>query len=507
MRLPPFAAILALSIFCLPPARAAEEQDLVVPAAEAEPPRSGREFSATELAARPANYQPSDKPYDWTKTKMPERPYFHKYDRTLVTRLLLAEKGPENECKVNMKFEQALKVIQRLDGNTAGAPKIVYLVGWQSIGSDSKSPDWSEVNHHLKRPDDKTALDSLRWLITEARTKYHTIVSLQVNMSDAYENSPAWDLYLEKGVVAKNKDGTKVKGDLIGGEQAYRLSYAKEWETGLAKKRIDALLKMLPELGKNCHTICIDGFNTRPLESAEPASIANTPILPSDDEPSSGGISPASGYTHAQEAAAQRKTLRYFRDHQIDVVCDQSTNGRVDPFTGLQPMAFNYIPPAKGIPSRLYCGSQMDVMDKLKGEEYDWVGVREQLAFKALPLMYANMVRAKKIGTPEEGRKLTKLEWSKLYDGGDCFCTMPWWPRGIMAYSIKGYTTARSWEIPKEWGGKKDVHFVNVSRITVSGKSVKLERLQVNHGTPTDTDKIYLQMDPGEMYLLLPGNN
>ena len=83
-------------------------------------------------AGRPADYQPSGDYYDWRKTRQPERPWFHKYDQSLVMKIFLAERTDGGRgCKVHLTFEQALEVIERLDRITCGAPKIVYLVGWQ----------------------------------------------------------------------------------------------------------------------------------------------------------------------------------------------------------------------------------------------------------------------------------------------------------------------------------------------------------------------------------------
>ena len=60
-----------------------------------------------------------------------------------------------------------------------------------------------EVNHRLKRPQDATAPESLKWLMREVR-KHHTAVSLHINALDAYEDSPLWQEYLEKDIIAKD---------------------------------------------------------------------------------------------------------------------------------------------------------------------------------------------------------------------------------------------------------------------------------------------------------------
>src|SRR5580765_7509081 len=321
-------------------------------------------------ASWPADYQPSGDPYDWRKSGGPERPWFHKYDQSLVMKIFLADRTDQDRgCKVHLTFEQALEVIERLDRITCGAPKIVYLVGWQFNGHDSKYPAWSEVNHRLKRAQDATALESLKWLMREGR-KHHTIVSLHLNALDAYEDSPLWREYLEKDIIAKDKSGAPLKGIVWGGLQSYPLSYAREWETGCAKRRIDGLLQMLPEL-KEAHTIHVDAFHTYP------------PLPAASQVAGFKGISPFLGYPPERECAAQRMTLRYFRDWGLDVTSEHSSGGRLDPFIGLQPMAWIYEPPAPDIPPSLYCGSPMRAEAEIRTDPKQLPGLLEQFCLKA----------------------------------------------------------------------------------------------------------------------------
>lgn len=494
-----------------------------VPAFAADKPAPARpELKPEELAKRPDDYQPSGAPYDWTKTKAPERPWFHEYDQSIVMKMQVAERQPDGECKVYYKFDQALKLIEKLDGVTCGANKIIYLVGWQAGGNDGRAPAWDMVNPLLKGPDDKTALDGLRNLIRDAR-EFHTTVSLQLNMSDAFEDSPLWEQYLAKDVVAKDKDGKPKKGDMVDGAQSYRLSYAREWETGLAKKRIDALLKAIPELWE-CkrspvngiaygHTLFLDGFRTNGVPVKDPTEGQDAYKSVFDEGPKPKvfeGISDFLGYTYDQEAAAQRKTFRYFRDWQVDVVCDQSTQGRTDPFVGLQPCAWNFKKPFKDDKSKpevvpaLYCGTKMRLIDELKvmrtTEDADesqrqWESLRAQFALKAAPAIYENWYRE-----THNGRKPDN--WDKMYDGdkGDCFIPMPWWKgriddqHPVLVFTQKGYRS-RTWELSPDW---KYTKFVNVTRITSGGKPVKLERLQVAQR------KLYMEMREGEMYVVMP---
>jgi hypothetical protein len=192
-------------------------------------------------------------------TLKPERPWNFQYHRTLVLKLFLAMKQPPTDSLTHLTFEEALDAIRRIDNLTRTIPKIVYVVGWQFDGHDSKYPSWSEVNNRLKRPQDATAVDSLKWLMSEA-SAYHTTVSLHINMKDAYPDSPFWDTYVSNDLLCKEKDGTLKRGGIWGGQQAYLVCYTREWNEGFAQKRIDGLLNLLPI--QKAGTIHIDAFQS-----------------------------------------------------------------------------------------------------------------------------------------------------------------------------------------------------------------------------------------------------
>jgi len=403
-----------------------------------------------EPASWPADYQPSGDPYDWRKTGQPERPWFHKYDQTLVMKIFLAERTDEGKgCKVYLTFEQALEVIERLDRITCGAPKIVYLVGWQFNGHDSKYPAWSEVNQRLKRAQDPTALQSLKWLMREGR-KHHTVVSLHINALDAYEDSPLWQAYLEKDIIAKGKRGAPLKGIVWSGLQSYPLSYAKEWETGCAKRRIDGLLKMLPEL-KEAHTIHVDAFHTYP------------PLPPASQVEGFKGISPFLGYGPERECAAQRKTLRYFRDCGLDVTSEHSSGGRLDPFVGLQPMAWIYEPPSPDIPPSLYCGTPMRAESEIRTDPQRLTGLLDQFCLKAAPEIWANAWRAANHDHPPQTN-----DWQRVLQGTDCCVPLVWNTKPtLLAYSRDGYER-KTWKLPSDWTRVTTARLTNVTVDSVS---------------------------------------
>jgi len=406
--------------------------------------------NATEL--------PSDAPYDWRKTGQPERPWMKSYDQSITMKIFLAEKAAGGkDSKTVLTFAQALEVIKRLDTLTCGAPKIVYLVGWQYEGHDSKYPAWGEVNERLKRPEDKTTLDSLRWLLREGR-KHHTTVSLHINMFDAYEDSPLWAEYLAKDIIAKGKDGLPLKGEVFGGQQSYQLSYAKEWETGCAQRRIDALLKMLPEI-KEAGTLHIDAFhNYPPIPHAYPAG-----QYP-DRDLSFKGISPFLGYGADKECAAMRRSFRYFRDHGVDITAEGSTFLRADAHVGLQPMAWDYQAPAGGIPPKLYCGTPMRAEAQIRANPSTLPGLLDQFCLGAAPWLWANHLRH-----DDDSKQPQAGDWAKILQGGDCCVPLPWRTNpALVAYSRNGYAS-KSLSLPAHWNGKTHAR---LSRIAPDGSKL-----------------------------------
>jgi hypothetical protein len=401
---------------------------------------------------------PSGAYYDWTKTRQPERPYIHRYDQTLVMKIFLAEKQPNGGCLVHLNFEEALEVIRKLDNLTCGIPKIVYLVGWQHNGHDSMEPDWSVVNPRLKRDQDATALDSLKWLMAEA-FKYHTTVSLHINMIDATQDSPLWDTYVANNVVAKDKCGNLIKGEHWGSwigrdTQSYQLSYDQEWKTGLARKRIDALLAMLPI--EQAGTIHIDAFH----------SVAPTH--------SDGPISPFLGNTIDDDIAAQRKIFRYFRDRGVDVTCEGSTFLRKDPFVGLQPMAWHYDPPGPNIPARLYCGTPMAAEEQIKEDPQNLHGLKEGFCLDVLPWYDQNNSPSAPWGPPPRA-------------SGDVFLPALWLKQTLIAFSKNGCHD-KTWQLPPGWEG---ITQVQATEITLNGPGAP-ERISTEDGNIT------LSLSPGE---------
>lgn len=183
-------------------------------------------------------------------------PYNHTYHQSLVYKIFCAAKDAPDQNLV--RFEDALHYIRTIHDITGGLKQIAYLVGWQFEGHDSKYPAWLEVNRHLKRAEDPDARTSFLWLAKEAK-KYNALVSVHINMSDAYENSPLWKTYRDNGLISCDNNGTPIKGGVWDGEQCYYVDKVREWESGYAQKRIDAIFELLPFLREN-GTVHIDAF-------------------------------------------------------------------------------------------------------------------------------------------------------------------------------------------------------------------------------------------------------
>jgi hypothetical protein len=421
--------------------------------------------------------------YDWQKTLQPERPWMHDYSQTLVMKIHLCDRDGQGHVKrVYLTFAEALDVIRKLDNITLGIPKIIYLVGWQFNGHDSGYPSWSVVNQALKRPQDRTALDSLKWLMIEAR-RYHTVVSLHINMLDAYKDSPSWKSYYEKDVIIKDANGEPIQGELMDGMQSYQISYAQEWKMGLAQKRINNLLSMLPEL-RSAGTIHIDAFH-----SVQPTR--NNLVLANDPS------SPFVHFTVEDEMAAQRQIIRFWRMNGVDVTDESAIELlKQDPFIGLTPMAWWFDAEAFrtddwfhkptafiGLPPSLYTGTPMHAEEEIMRDPDHLRGLTRQFCEKVVPWYYANNTAPK-----EEG-----LSWPSA--GYGPFTPALWRPFTIVACGVSPPAEPvphNMWELPRSWG---DVSTVKLMQITPEGLKQKAVLPVKNH-------KLELILKPGDVFAI-----
>ncbi|MGN0542954.1 MAG: endo-alpha-N-acetylgalactosaminidase family protein [Acutalibacteraceae bacterium] len=182
------------------------------------------------------------------------------YSRCMVMKLGMAypEKNIPGKSHVLMTFEEALPYIQKIDSMTPGITKIYYLVGWQYLGHDDKYPDFFEVNEALKRPQDKTALDSFKWLSEEAG-KYNSVISVHINFNDAYDNAPSFDDFVKAGALIRKRNGKPHAIERYNGRKCYKTCHKAYWESGLFKRQFDRFVETFPFIAKT-GTIHVDNF-------------------------------------------------------------------------------------------------------------------------------------------------------------------------------------------------------------------------------------------------------
>lgn len=131
-------------------------------------------------------------------------------------------------------FEEALEIIRRVNRLTDGSPQVVYLVGWQHQGHDSKYPDVFTVNERIG------GMDGLRKLIAEAE-KLNCTLSFHDNYDDAYTDSPAWD----PDIIARDSAGELMRGYVWAGGQSYIIG-AANYARGLGLDRVRRTLDTYP---------------------------------------------------------------------------------------------------------------------------------------------------------------------------------------------------------------------------------------------------------------------
>lgn len=298
--------------------------------------------------------------------------FSHDYSRTLVMKLLISLPDTNGGTRVYCNLDKALSLIKQTDNLTLGVPKIIYLVGWQYRGHDDLYPAFFEVNQALKRPEDANARESLLWLMKEAK-KYHTAISLHINMTDAYDNSPLWKEYLDNDLISKNADGSLMVIGNYNGLKAYQINYRNEWEKGYAQKRIDKLLDLIPAL-KESGTIHLDAWIARDNKGANESSQI--------------------------EKEYQEKVCQYWRSKGVDVTSEWV----MDYMTGMVPYYWHFNHRTQAdylkIPANVLTGSHMN--PDLKKSDFD-------LEFLFGTSMYGEGL------FPNERNKITDDQWDALF--------------------------------------------------------------------------------------------
>lgn len=440
----------------------------------------------------------------------------HQYHQTFVMKLFMAEapfegkykRDDRGDSKLFLNCEQTLDIIKKLDILTLEMPKIVYLVGWQYNGHDSKYPAFFEANPMIKRSQDDNALESLRWLMNEAQ-KYHTTVSLHINMFDAYQDSPLWQTYLDNNIIAREKDGS-----IRWGEWGAPISYAQEWKLGFTQKRIDRLCEILPVQASG--TIHIDAFHTWPPIPYQEADGTWKVNLEKKV------ISPFLDYTIEDEEKAQCDIMRYWDSKGVDVTCEGVHFLRNSPLEGYQPMAYWFGGDSYWKwPAKFYCGgmdnsdwgklfgTNANVEDIFRKNAEGFVKFTSEFCQKTLIWYFLNQLeRVYSL----EGGNYQSVQFSKgvrtelkngvfklmqdecvLVDQKDVLLPALWREDGaLIAYSEYGYKE-KCWSLPRTLNKSKTVTLYKVDK---SG--------QLKIGTTTvRNQKITLSLNPGEMVVII----
>lgn len=429
------------------------------------------------------------------------RAFNHDYSQTWVTKIALAVPDKQGGCEVRLTFEQALEMIRQSDNLSLGVPKIVYLVGWQYNGHDDKYPAFFEVNEHLKRPGDASGLESLRWLMREAR-RYNTIVSLHINMTDAYDDSPLWPEYVANDLISKQADGSlKVIGE-YNGRKAYQINYRNEWESGYTQMRIDRLLHLLPEL-KEAGTIHADAWIARPSEGHNETVIV--------------------------EAEYQKKAALYWQAKGLDITSEWV----MDYMVGYVPFAWHFNGASQAeylrIPAHVYTGAGINPDIRSSDHDlgflfgtscygepfwkvaagYSWQSaLTKDFLLKCPQYFYLN--RLKRLSVEGEGSSRTAFfsdqvrvslsdstvrQKDRILRSKNTICLPAVWrdDEGVIVYSpdSKGKT---SFDIPYVWGSPRSA---TVYEITAEG-------LQERKKIVVSNAKMVIDLVAGTPYYVIP---
>jgi len=297
----------------------------------------------------------------------------------------------------------------------------------------------------------------------EAR-QYHTTVSVHINMNAAYENSPDWPEYSRLGLIEH-------PGGVWDGEQSYLVHHTREWAAGLAQRRIDGLLALLPL--SDAGTVHIDAFW----------------VVGDDQE---------------EELATMRKIVRYWRDRGVDVTGEGLTGTDFDHgLIGLVPMVWHLnvaVWQREGelraehcldLPASLFCGGvDHSPLALLTGTSMQGEGIpNDQLdrylsafCLGTLPWQYLNHHQRLSIDRDSDadvlhlsgglvssvrsGRPLIHHGDVILRDGDDVFVPALWQAEPeIIAFSAAGYERRR-WTLPPSW---RSFPALIVREITTSG--------------------------------------
>lgn len=436
------------------------------------------------------------------------------YSKCMVMKLGMAkpEKNFPNKSHVEMTFSEALEYIKKIDNITQGITKIYYLVGWQYLGHDDKYPDFFEVNEALKRPEDKTAFDSFKWL-SDAAKKYHSVISVHINFNDAYDNAPSFPDFIKADALIRKKNGKPHAIENYNGRKCYKTCHKAYWESGLFKRQFDRFVDTFPFIAE-AGTIHVDNFqcykNYAPYVSIKEMQDARRKMI---EYVHSKGIDITSEFTYKEsENLPNRPIFGLPRDHFSKYPHDT---------LGLIPLSWwcYRLTPQELIdtPPQLYCAGEfrervwnsifygnMHGEDIISKNNQNWADdFIYRFATYQVPGHFLNSLKRTRISgkfnnkscefsdsviSYAKGRKITK-NGNIIKDGDTLFLPLVHKEKQYIAYSSKG--DFRAWDI-----FENDVSKAKIYRITEKGnKFVKEAKISNN--------KIELQIEPKTALLVV----
>lgn len=449
-----------------------------------------------------------------------ERPSVVNYPGTITMKMVLSVpvKGSATGSHVSARFDYALDVIRQVDNVTRGMPKVIYLVGWQYQGHDDKYPAWFEVNEHLKCTacEHVTALDCLKWLMDEAYEKYNTRVSLHLNSTDAYKDSPLWQTYVDNDLISKTLIGTLKKTGTWEGETAYQVNYTNEWEKGFYKQRVDQLLEMFDGRLQRAGTIHSDAFFCR---SSKQSNVRT-------------------------EQEARVRMIRYWRDCGVDLTTEFLHNGNEKTaggdgsgLLGVCPMTWHFNQSIESYmtrPASMVTGGGINDIDY--GDDKETVEIlfgrnmwgedllttrekygldynptwaeqfRAQFCTQTLPYAYQNLFDRLRLENnvvvysdglvANANNRMVFRDGRLIRENDDVFVPAVWKENEVIAYSAAGYVH-KTWRFQKEFTATA----VDVYSIDKTGATLIASNLDVSGG------QITLSLQANQMVSIVPAGS
>ncbi len=442
----------------------------------------------------------------------PLYPYKKDLSQTLTFKIML--RCALEDDHHNLDLGAVAHYLKQIDCISRGLPKVVILGGFQQGGHDHTYPWWMPVDSTLYAPGGLKGRDALLWLMNEAK-KYNTNCTFHVNPFDAYEDSPMWNMYVEKDLLCRNADGSLLKGDVWWNRQSYFVNMVNEWNAGVTQQRIDSFIEQVP-LVKETGVLYFDN------ETQYPPSLYH--YVTREDQISA--IKKAAEYLKTKYGI---QLIGEYADTNLYGVCSLGVTW--DWWASLNINQMEVAP-------YIACGGRDGTHDELYGGKIDLTKRRFQVFGASVQLedtqfqrdpykvarelshhtyvyFYLNrLLRLKYETEPPLGITLTLSDnvvsrWDhdnvhRLYrdgnlmkEGHDVFIPVFWVNHPeIMAYSVKGREGV--WHFPREW---RDVTSVDI--YTFNDDFTALRLLEKNR--PVSDNQIYLIQKPDQAQIIVPG--